>query len=79
MFVERGVNTPLRIEPKYRAAMYIAGNPEASNREVARAVGVDHTTIRRWRLSPEFQQKVGLWKGVTGIDRLFSDSPKNKK
>lgn len=40
------------------AAGLVAENRNISNREVARLVGVDHTTIRRWRTQSEFQRRV---------------------
>jgi hypothetical protein len=38
----------------YAAAEYLALNPEAPDREVARKANVDHKTIPRWKKEPHF-------------------------
>ena len=52
------------------AACLVAEDRNISNREVARLVNVDHTTIRRWRAEPEFQRRVALDRG----DHHLSDT-----
>ena len=40
------------------SAYLVSRHPDASNREIAAAVGCDHTTIRRWRTEGDFQKRV---------------------
>jgi len=47
----------LPLSPRGRAAIYLAlGEPPD---RVGRAVGVDGSTVRRWRQRPEFRADVG--------------------
>ena len=38
-----------RSESHHQAARYLVAHPEASNREVAKKVGVSHQTIKKWK------------------------------
>ena len=49
------------------AAGLVAENPNISNREAARLIGVDHTTIRRWRAKPDFQRRVASDRDSHGL------------
>lgn len=59
------------LAPKTKAALYLAANPNASNRQVAKIAGVDHTTIRRWKMEHDFKDAVAEWKNVKNLKKLF--------
>jgi hypothetical protein len=49
-----GKNVDRRYLQKIKAAKYFAINPNAPDGEVADAVGVDRSTVNRWRNAPDF-------------------------
>jgi len=59
------------LAPKTKAALYLAAHPNAGNRQVANIVGVDHTTIRRWRMEHGFKDAVAECKKVKNLKKLF--------
>jgi len=46
------------VDAQEQASFIIAQNPTVHTRELARKVGVDASTISRWRRTPEFKKKV---------------------
>lgn len=64
---DRSSKAPRRPEPRRLAALLLAGNPRLSNRKIAAQVGVNQSTVRRWKKKPEFQELV---KGVGTIKNV---------
>ena len=50
-----------------QAVKYVAANPQASLREVGRAVEVKKDTIKRWKGERDFHQYVKAWKSVLAM------------
>lgn len=53
-------NAPRRYFERANAAEYLARNPEATNTEVADAVGVNRSTVGRWRKDSKFEDEIEL-------------------
>ena len=75
LLVEIGIDDDQNLDRKTKAAMYLAANPEASNRQIALAVGADQSTIGRWRREQEFQRSIGEGKKVDNIGVLYPPTP----
>jgi hypothetical protein len=70
VFIERALQDANKLDSREQAALLIAQNPNASNREVAEMAGVNHTTIRRWRTEPDFQKLIDQFSNIKNISRL---------
>lgn len=60
-----------RPEAKRLAALLIAADEGLSDRQVGKAVGVDHTVIGRWKRDPAFPAQVRRIGKIEGIKKLM--------
>ncbi len=70
---EQVVNAPMSL-----AAQIYAQNPDASLSELSLAIGVNKSTVSRWKKRPEFQDLVDGYRQVFFGPRLSDDSPTDK-
>lgn len=59
------------------AALILAGYPEIKDRELARKLGIDHTTIGRWKKEEEFQKMIKDLGSVKNIPDSFLERLKD--
>jgi len=52
------------------AALMLASKPSYTNRAIGRAVGVDQSTVGRWRKRGDFRKKVEGLKRISNIEVL---------
>jgi len=61
---------PKDSKAKDLAVLLYACDRTLSTRKVARAVGVDHTTVSRWKQETDFQNKIDTFGEVSNPRRL---------
>lgn len=70
--LDRLQSEPRQGQEKDMAALLMAADGNLSSRRIAEAVGVDHTTIQRWRQDPTFQNKIKKMPKISSPETLIS-------
>lgn len=73
---DRSSTSPRRPFERRIAALLLAGDPTLSNRKIANALAIDHTTVGRWKQEQEFQQMVKESGSIKNVGVLLTRLPK---
>lgn len=68
---DRSSTSPRRPIERRIAALLLAGDPTLSNRKIANALAINHTTVGRWKQEQKFQQMVKESGSIKGVKVLL--------
>ena len=77
--LESPIFIPKEAKARDLATLLYASDSTLSTREVARAVGVSHTTVSRWKKEPGFQDKIDASGKISNARRLLDKLALSKR